>query len=177
MWAVFIVHYCFFMSLQVLHHLRLVEGRATTQRSSYRDVRHLLPILLWTFGLLPCPALTQSHAACHLLWRQPLTFVAGGSRVSLLVFSTHAGSLRASSSFPTSSPFEKILSLQGLPWSVELRCLCSAFKWRVVRASSSSSSLSSITDTPISRKLLANCSVVRLKYRFENLTVKVADQS
>lgn len=62
------------------------------------DCVTLLPLLYGQFALfpalclVPCPTLTQSHAACHPLWHhQLLTFVAGGSWVSLLVC-THVGS-------------------------------------------------------------------------------------
>lgn len=94
-----------FMSLQVLHHLWLAKGHTTTQRSSYRDVRHLrlcdpLSFYFGQFAFFPasCARHLPNHTlpvTCYDI--NSLTFVAGGSRVSLLVFCTHAGSLCASS--------------------------------------------------------------------------------
>lgn len=94
-----------FMSLQVLHHLWLVKGHFTTQRSSYRDVRRLRlcdPLTFYFGQFAFFPASCAHHLPNHTLPVtrydiNSLTFVPGGSTVSLLIFCAHAGSLCASS--------------------------------------------------------------------------------
>lgn len=137
-----------FMSLQILHHLRLVEGHSTSQRCSDGEVSrhtldnvHLLPPLLRTVCLFPCPLcpwLTWSHTACHLLWHQMLSdwFQNLFWNLSLAALLLHPcwitvcfQQLSTSSLENTSLPMRFPL-ICGVPLSV-----VKMFKWHVVWAS------------------------------------------
>lgn len=94
----------FFPPWQVLHHLWLIKGHSTGQRSSHRDVRkdtldcvNLLPLLLGQFCLVPLPsvpytypitrclspALTSSFAHLCCWWFQSLAAFLHPRRISM----------------------------------------------------------------------------------------------
>lgn len=107
---------------------------------------------IWTSGLLLHPTLTQSQAVCHLLWHyQLLTFVAGDSRVSLLVFSTHAGCCLLPAPPPPSPPLRNSFRTRfALICGVALSLQC----MQVRCCASLLTLLFRNTDAPISHKHL-----------------------